>query len=127
MPTLPWTVPNTPPHDAEVHVFASRFETRTLRGALRFLAGTPAVWRQISRAPGAHGASLRAQPLRKVFWTVSAWESEGALKTFAGSGAHRPISRGLSSQMSDVAFATWQTSADRLPIGWEEVARRLQR
>ncbi|MFE5219659.1 MULTISPECIES: DUF3291 domain-containing protein [unclassified Streptomyces] len=127
MPTLPWTVPNTPPHDAEVHVFASRFETRTLRGALRFLAGAPAVWRQISRAPGAHGASLRAQPLRKVFWTVSAWESEGALKTFARSGAHRPISRGLSSQMSDVAFATWQTSADRLPIGWEEVARRLQR
>ena len=33
MPTLPWTTPNTAPPGAEVHVFASRFETRTLAGA----------------------------------------------------------------------------------------------
>ncbi|ODA73069.1 hypothetical protein APS67_002690 [Streptomyces sp. AVP053U2] len=83
MPTLPWTVPNTLPPHTEVHVFASRFETRTLRGALRFFLGTPGVWRQVSRAPGAYGASLKAQPLRQTFWTVSAWESPKALGAFA--------------------------------------------
>ncbi|MET9446225.1 DUF3291 domain-containing protein [Streptomyces cinerochromogenes] len=72
MPTLPWTAPHTPPPGTEVHVFASRFRTRTLWGALRFLARTPAVWRQVGRAPGAYGATLRAQPLRRTFWTLPA-------------------------------------------------------
>ncbi|MGW4567221.1 DUF3291 domain-containing protein [Streptomyces sp. NPDC004561] len=125
MPTLPWTVPNPAPPGAEVHVFASRFETRTLWGALRFLARTPAVWRQIGHARGAYGASLRARPLRRTFWTLSAWESAEALKAFAHSGAHRPISGALSSQMRDVVFATWRTTSDELPLSWEEAFRRL--
>ncbi|MEU0334138.1 DUF3291 domain-containing protein [Streptomyces sp. NPDC006193] len=125
MPTLPWTVPNIPPQGADVHVFASRFRTRTLWGALRFLLRTPAVWRQVGRAPGAYGATLRAQPLRRTFWTLSAWESADALKAFAGSGAHRPTSRGLAGEMLDVAFATWRASADQLPVSWEEAVRRL--
>ncbi|OLZ62079.1 DUF3291 domain-containing protein [Streptomyces sp. IMTB 2501] len=125
MPALPWIVPNTPPQDAEVHVFASRFETRTLWGALRFLVRTPAVWRQVGRAPGAYGASLKAQPLRKTFWTLSAWESADALKAFARSGVHRPTSHALAANMRDAAFATWQTSSDQLPVSWEEAERRL--
>ncbi|CAM5426624.1 hypothetical protein GCM10010345_29470 [Streptomyces canarius] len=89
MPTLPRTVPNSPPAGAEARVFASRFGIRTLGGALRFLVRTPAVRRQGGRAPGAYGATLGAQPLRRTFWTLSAWESAAALKEFARSGAHR--------------------------------------
>lgn len=125
MPTLPWTVPNPAPPNTEVHVFASRFETRTLWGALRFLARTPGVWRQVSRAPGAYGASLKAEPFKRTFWTLSAWESPAALKDFARAGAHAPTSRGLSAQMRDAKFATWQASSDDLPLGWEEAVRRL--
>ncbi|MEV6838876.1 DUF3291 domain-containing protein [Streptomyces sp. NPDC051133] len=126
MPTLPWTVPTPAPQGAEVHVFASRFETRTLWGALRFLVRTPAVWRQVGRAPGAHGATLRAQPLRRTFWTPSAWELADALKAFAHSGAHRPTSRGLASHIRGVAFAAWETTAEQLPVSWEEAERRLR-
>ncbi|MFJ7076179.1 DUF3291 domain-containing protein [Streptomyces sp. NPDC098781] len=125
MPTLPWTVPNPAPRGAEVHVFASRFETRTFWGALRFLARTPGVWRQVSRAPGAHGASLKAEPFKRTFWTLSAWESPAALKDFARSGTHAPTSQGLAGQMRDVKFATWQVSSDELPLGWKEAFRRL--
>ncbi|MEV6959041.1 DUF3291 domain-containing protein [Streptomyces sp. NPDC051207] len=125
MPTLPWTVPHPAPHGAEVHVFASRFETRTLWGALRFLAGTPAVWRQVSRAPGAYGATLRAKPLRRTFWTLSAWESPAALKDFARSGAHSPASRKLSGLMRDARFAGWQATGDDLPPDWDDAIRRL--
>ena len=125
MPTLPWTVPNTPPPGTQVHVFASRFETRTLWGALRFLVRTPGVWQQVSRAPGAYGASLRAQPLRRTFWTLSAWESPDALRAFARSGSHAPASRGLSPQMRDAQFTSWQASSDELPVSWAEARRRL--
>jgi hypothetical protein len=62
MPTLPWTVPNDPPQHTEVHVFASRFETRSFWGALRFLVRTPGVRRRVSSTPGAYGASLKAGP-----------------------------------------------------------------
>ncbi|GGY91194.1 hypothetical protein GCM10010300_39200 [Streptomyces olivaceoviridis] len=125
MPTLPWTVPNSPPAGAEAHVSASRFVTRTLWGALRSLVRTPAVRRQADRAPGACGATLRAQPLRRTSWTLSAGESAAALKEFARSGAHRPTSRALADRMRDVRCATWQASAGALPMSWEEATRRL--
>lgn len=125
MPTLPWTVSNPAPRYTEVHVFASRFETRTLWGALRFLARTPGVWRQVSRAPGAYGATLKAEPFKRTFWTLSAWESPAALKGFARSGAHAPTSQGLSAQMRDARFATWQVSSEDLPLDWAEARRRL--
>ncbi|KUN08843.1 hypothetical protein AQI95_07545 [Streptomyces yokosukanensis] len=126
MPVLPWVVPTAPPRDTEVYVFASRFETRTLWGALCFLARTPGVWRQIARARGAYGATLKAQPLRRTFWTLSAWESADALKAFAHSGAHRPTSRALAPQMRDASFATWRTAGDRLPPSWAEAEQRLK-
>ncbi|MGW8063579.1 DUF3291 domain-containing protein [Streptomyces ziwulingensis] len=125
MPTLPWTVPNRPPRDVEVHVFASRFETRTLWGALKFLARTPSVWRQVRGAPGAYGASLKAEPFRRTFWTLSAWESPEALKAFAHSGTHGPAARGLSAQMRDAKYAAWPVPSDALPVSWAEVRRRL--
>ncbi|MDN3246119.1 DUF3291 domain-containing protein [Streptomyces mutabilis] len=125
MPTLPWTVPNQPPPGTEVHVFASRFETRTLWGALKFLARTPGVWRQVKAAPGAYGATLRAEPFKRTFWTLSAWESPAALKAFARSGTHGPTSRGLSAQMRDSKFASWPASSDDLPVDWADVRRRL--
>ncbi|MEV7285490.1 DUF3291 domain-containing protein [Streptomyces sp. NPDC093252] len=125
MPTLPWSTPNTPPPGAEVHVFASRFETRTLWGALVFFARTPRVWRQVLRAPGVYGAGLRAEVLKRTFWTLSAWESPEALREFTRSGAHGPTSRGLAPRMRDAAFVRWTTSADQLPVDWAEARRRL--
>ncbi|MFD5495313.1 DUF3291 domain-containing protein [Streptomyces sp. NPDC001812] len=125
MPTLPWTVPNTPPPHIDVHVFASRFETRTLWGALRFLLRTPGVWRQVSRAPGAYGAALKAEPLRRTFWTLSAWESEKALGEFARTGPHGPTARGLAAQMRGAEFAGWTAKSEDLPVDWTEVRRRL--
>nr|WP_202437450.1 DUF3291 domain-containing protein [Streptomyces sp. SID5910] len=122
---MPWTTPNRPPRSTEVHVFASRFETRTLWGALKFLARTPAVWRQVRGAPGAYGASLKAEPLKRTFWTLSAWESPEALKAFARSGTHAPTSRGLAAQMRDAKFAAWSASSDDLPVSWTDVRRRL--
>lgn len=130
MPTLPWITPNPPPRTgagtgAHVYVYFSRFETRTLWGAVRFLVRTRGVWRQVSRAPGAYGATLRARPLRRTFLTLSAWESPQALAAFARSGAHGPAARGLAAQMRETKSVAWTASADSLPVDWDEALRRL--
>ncbi|MBO1334981.1 DUF3291 domain-containing protein [Streptomyces sp. VRA16 Mangrove soil] len=125
MPTLPWTTPATPPAGAEVHVFASRFETRTLWGALRFFLRTPTIWRQVGRAPGAYGATLRAAPFRRTFWTLSAWESPRALKDFAASAPHGPMAAGLRGAMKDARFVSWKAAAEDLPLDWEDALGRL--
>ena len=126
MPTLPWTVPNTPPAGAEATVFASRFETRTLWGALKFFLRTPKIWRQVSRAPGAYGATLKAEVFKRTFWTLSAWESPQALKDFAASAPHGPIAADLRDLMKDARFRTWKAGTDELPISLEDAQRRLR-
>ena len=64
MPTLPWTVPNPAPPGTEAHVFASRFETRTLWGALRFLArgGLPFSGHAVTAAPVGVGFTFVDEP-----------------------------------------------------------------
>ncbi|WP_433546173.1 DUF3291 domain-containing protein [Streptomyces sp. CA-294286] len=125
MPELPWFVPHRPAPHAEVHVMASRFETRTLRGALRFFARTPRIMWQIRTAPGAHGVTLRARPLRRTFWTLSVWESPEALYRFAGSDPHRSSARALKALMKESDFVSWTTDADALPLDWSDALQRL--
>ncbi|MFJ9645102.1 DUF3291 domain-containing protein [Streptomyces sp. NPDC004244] len=125
MPDMPWTTPTAPAPDAEVYVMASRFETRTLLGALRFLLRSPGIVFQIRKAPGAHGAALRARVGSRTFLTLSAWTDRDALHRFARSEPHRSNSRAAAAHMKDSAFTFWTAPASDLPITWEEAERRL--
>ncbi|MEV7524723.1 DUF3291 domain-containing protein [Streptomyces sp. NPDC091371] len=126
MPDIPWLTP-TPPAapDAEVYVMASRFETATLIGAVRFFLKSPGIIGQIRKATGAHGAALRARVPRRTFLTLSAWEDRDALYRFARSEPHRTSSRAASAYMKESAFTFWTVRASELPISWEEAERRL--
>ncbi|MFE6837915.1 MULTISPECIES: DUF3291 domain-containing protein [unclassified Streptomyces] len=125
MPDIPWSTPTQASPDAEVYVMASRFETATLAGAVRFFLKTPGIVLQIRKASGAHGVALRARVLRRTFLTLSAWEDRDALYRFAGSEPHRSSSRAASAHMKESAFTFWTVRASELPIGWEEAERRL--
>ncbi|MFE9930189.1 DUF3291 domain-containing protein [Streptomyces sp. NPDC005533] len=125
MPDIPWSTPTQAAPDAEVHVMASRFETATLAGAVRFFLKAPGIVRQIRGASGAHGVALRARVLRRTFLTLSAWEDRDALYRFAGSEPHRSSSRAAAAFMKESTFTFWTVRADQLPIGWEEAERRL--
>ncbi|MEU3468257.1 DUF3291 domain-containing protein [Streptomyces sp. NPDC048387] len=125
MPDIPWMTPTAPAPDAEVYVMASRFETTTLTGALRFFLKAPGIIRQIRKAPGAHGAALRARVTRRTFLTLSAWEDQGALHRFARSEPHRSSARAASAYMKESAFTYWTVPATELPLGWDEAERRL--
>ena len=79
MPTLPWTIPNPAPPGMHAYAMASRFEVRSAPGRPALLAEVTRAWRQVRSAPGCLGASLIAQPLQRVFYTLSAWQDRDAL------------------------------------------------
>ncbi|MFD9034070.1 DUF3291 domain-containing protein [Streptomyces sp. NPDC059567] len=125
MPTLPWTVPNQARAGTEAQVMASRFEVRSLKDVPRFFLQSLSAWRQVKSAPGALGASLIAQPLKRTFYTLSAWEDRNALYAYARAEPHRSIMSGLRATMRDSTFTFWEVPVDRLPIDWTEAKRRL--
>ncbi|MDK9496835.1 DUF3291 domain-containing protein [Streptomyces katrae] len=125
MPDSPWLTPTQAAAGAEVYVMASRFETATLLGAVRFFLKAPGIIGQIRKAPGAHGAALRARVLGRTFLTLSAWEDREALYRFARSEPHRSSSRAASAYMKESAFTFWTVPASELPIAWDEAERRL--
>ncbi|MEV7612792.1 DUF3291 domain-containing protein [Streptomyces sp. NPDC089799] len=126
MPDIPWMTPTAPDSpDTEVYVMASRFETRTLPGALRFFLKAPGIIGQIRKAPGAHGAALRARVPRRTFLTLSAWQDRDALHRFAAAEPHRSSARAAAAHMKESAFTFWTAKASDLPITWAEAERRL--
>ncbi|MFB6812264.1 DUF3291 domain-containing protein [Streptomyces sp. NPDC056387] len=125
MPDVPWSTPTPPAPGAEVYVMASRFETETLLGALRFFLRAPGIIRQVRSAPGAHGVALRARIFRRTFLTLSAWQDRDALYRFAGSEPHRSSSRTAAAFMRESAFTFWSAPASALPVSWAEAERRL--
>ncbi|MCI3150259.1 DUF3291 domain-containing protein [Streptomyces sp. GB4-14] len=125
MPTLPWTVPNPPPPHGTAYVMASRFEVRTLKDVPRFFLRSLAAWKQVRSAPGAYGASLIAQPARRVFYTLSAWQDRDALYAYARTEPHRGIMMSLRSTMRTSTFTFWEVDTTKLPITWDDARRRL--
>jgi hypothetical protein len=125
MPTLHWTTVSTPAPDAGTFVMASRIEVRSFKDVPRFFLKSLAAWKQVSGAPGAYGASLIAQPQKRTFWTLSAWEDKDALYTYARTEPHKSIMIGLRPTMKDSVFTFWEAPAADLPIDWADARRRL--
>ncbi|MFK0284694.1 DUF3291 domain-containing protein [Streptomyces sp. NPDC090499] len=125
MPTLRWTTVNTPAPEAEAFVMASRLEVRSLKDVPRFFARSLAAWKQVTGAPGAYGASLIAEPLKRTFWTLSAWEDKDALYRYARTEPHKSVMTGLRPTTKGSVFTFWQVPAAELPIDWTDARRRL--
>jgi hypothetical protein len=126
MPTLPWTTPNKPqPGVTTALVMASRLEVRSFKDVPRFFLRSLAAWKQVRGAQGALGASLIANPLRRTFWTLSAWESRERLYTYAKAEPHKSIMNDLRPTMSRSVFTFWEVPVDELPITWSDAKRRL--
>ena len=125
MPTLRWTTVSTPAPDTEAFVMASRLEVRSLKDVPRFFLKSLAAWKQVSGAPGAYGASLIAEPFKRTFWTLSAWEDRSALYRYAKTEPHKSIMNGLRPTMKDSVFTFWEVPAADLPINWTDARRRL--
>ncbi|WP_328912174.1 MULTISPECIES: DUF3291 domain-containing protein [unclassified Streptomyces] len=125
MPTLAWITPNPPRPQTEALVMASRLEVARLKDVPRFFVKSLAAWKQVGKAPGAVGASLVAEPLKRTFWTLSAWESREALYDYVAAEPHHTIMTGQRAVMRDSTFVFWNVPTEQLPVSWEEARRRL--
>ncbi|MFI0355410.1 DUF3291 domain-containing protein [Actinomadura sp. 9N407] len=125
MPTLPWFTVRDPEPGAESVIMASRFEVRSLRHVPSFFIASMRLLRQARGASGAIGVSLRAQPFRRTFWTLSAWTDKAALYAYAGTEPHKSTMVRQRSVMRDSTFVFWTVPAGDLPIDWDEAERRI--
>lgn len=125
MPTLPWIEPHSAAPGTETVVMASRLEVRSLRHVPGFFLASLALWRQARRSPGAVGLSLKAQLLRRTFWTLSAWSDRAALESYAAAEPHRSTMRSKRAVVRDSTFVFWTVPAGELPITWSEAQRRI--
>ncbi len=132
MPTLPWTPVEEPAPDDVVVVLGSKLELRSYRHIVGFLRAALRVRRQVRRSPGAVGVSLIAQPLRKTFWTLSAWSDGSQLDAFVGNRPHADVMRRFHDRLEEASFTTWNHRAAALPTPksnagqlWQEARERL--
>jgi hypothetical protein len=125
MPTLPWTIPNPAAPGTQAYAMASRFEVRAAKDVPRFFLKSLTAWRQVRSAPGCLGASLNAQPLQRVFHTLSAWQNRDAMYAFARTQPHRGIMASLRPTMRSATFTFWVVPAGQLPLTWDEPLQRL--
>ncbi|MFE6779536.1 DUF3291 domain-containing protein [Streptomyces sp. NPDC057702] len=125
MPTLPWITAATPDPATRAVVMASRLELRSRAQVPRFFWKSLLALRQARKAPGALGVTLVAEPLRGVFWTLSAWENEQAVHAYARAEPHRSIMRELGAVTRRSRFVFWTAPADTLPIDWAEARHRI--
>jgi heme-degrading monooxygenase HmoA len=124
--TIPWK--NTPIARPDVAIVqVSRLELRRLRDVPGFVRAAMRLRRDVLRADGALGVSLVARPLRRTFWTLSAWTDERAVAAFTRSDGHRAVMRRYRDRMQGSHFHTWHRSAEgRLPPDWSDAVRRLE-
>ncbi|ASR35314.1 hypothetical protein BAY61_10260 [Prauserella marina] len=127
MPTTSWLTPRRPEQDAEAVVLASLLEVKSLRHVPGFLAASLRVWLQVRGSEGAWGVSLRAQPLRRRFWTLSAWRDRESLERFVRTEPHVSIMRRQHDVMREAVFTEWTVPASDLPITWKDATERVER
>ncbi|MGY1712578.1 DUF3291 domain-containing protein [Geodermatophilus sp. SYSU D00758] len=125
MPTTPWRSAATPEPATDYVVLASRLPLRSITRVPWFTGLTVSVVRQLERTPGLVGYSLRAQPLAKTFWTLSAWEDHEALGAFVRELPHRAVMGKLRPHMGATRFVSWTVPGSELPISWDDATARL--
>jgi len=73
------------------------------------------------------GMSLIAHPLKRTFWTLSAWRDEDAIARFVACDVHSAAMTKYGARMSESHFHTWhQTVPELLPPDWGAAQNRLR-
>lgn len=93
---------------------------------LPFLVYTVQVVKQLAASDGLIGYSLLARPFSKQFWTLSAWRSDDALRTFVRSAPHLRIMTELAPHMGQTKFVRWTVKGTQLPLPWDDALRRSE-
>ena len=95
------------------------------RDVLPFLRMTSRVERQLAESEGLVRYGLRADPLRKRFWTFTVWQGRDAANAFVAAEPHATAVRRFRDWAGEgAAFVEWESAEGS--IDWGEALRRLQ-
>lgn len=100
MPPLPWKTITAPNGVSEYVALLSFLPLKHYRTIPLFFLLTFQTQRQLNHAQGLIGYSLQAQPLRRQFWTLSAWEDQQSLMLFVHQLPHSKIMHTLAPHMA---------------------------
>jgi heme-degrading monooxygenase HmoA len=120
----PWKPLRPIEPDREYVALLSYLPLKTYRKIPAFVRYTRQVQQQLASTPGVAGYSVQAQPLRRRFWTLSAWESEAALIEFVRHAPHSEVMRALAGQMGKTSIKKWKVKGSELPLNWAAAKKR---
>jgi hypothetical protein len=80
--------------------------------------------RQVVRAHGFLGGRTLVNS-KNVYWTITAWESEEAMREFRSADAHRSAMPKLLNFCDEASVVHWNQDDPELPT-WEESHRRMK-
>ncbi len=104
---------------------ATFLRVRRWRDVIFFLRMSSGVQKQLKGTSGLVRYGLRANFLRKRYWTYSVWADRASVDAFLRAEPHRTAMRRLSQWIApgDAAFVTWESTDDS--INWKEGLDRL--
>jgi hypothetical protein len=123
MLTLPWQKGNTKPTN-QATAMLTYLPLKHWRDTPLFISYIMRIYMQLRKTPGLIGFSMRANPLRKNYWTLSLWEGEEVVGTYIHTAPHATIMHKMHSKMGQTAFVSWKTKNDGTPLRWEDALRR---
>jgi len=71
------------------------------------------------------GFSMLAEPLTKLYATLSVWRDEAALDAFARAHPHDPLMTDLAPAMGPTQFVRWAIKGTDGPPSWPSALERL--
>lgn len=104
-------------------ISVTRLRVRRFIYMPQFLWKTQLAKIQVRKAPGFLGGKLLVDA-RRTYWTLTAWESERAMKAYRGSGAHSGVMPRLAEWCDEAAYTHWESPEPTVPE-WPEVYERL--
>jgi quinol monooxygenase YgiN len=126
MPATPWRTFGASDPNSDFIALLSYLPLKSYRRVLPFFVYTAKVVEQLASAEGLLGYSVLARPFSKRFWTLSAWNSEAALRTFVNHPPHVRIMTALTPHMGDTKFVRWTIKSSELPLQWDDALRRFE-
>jgi hypothetical protein len=105
-------------------VSITRLRLRSYRFLPHFMWHSLKTSTQAERSRGFLNGALSAEPLRLVYWTITVWENEGAMRAFRASSDHQRIMPRLADWCDEASVMNWEQADSNLPP-LDEVLRRM--
>lgn len=109
----------------EVLWVATFLPVRRWQDVFAFLRASARIEGQLRRTAGLIGYGVRADPLRRRFWTLSLWADRDAMNAFVRTDPHSRAVAGFARwAAAGAAFVEWRATAKDLD--WDEALARLK-